>query len=143
MKISFHIIALVLAVTSSVLAQEYGEITGKIIDADYKSELPGAKIEIIGTGLMAETDINGFFKLTNVPDSTYTVQITMMGYQPLTLGNIKVSKNETTILKKIKMQVDKRFILKKEKRLSKRVKHDQTQTIHIIPAEEIEHTPKK
>ncbi|MDP2807586.1 MAG: carboxypeptidase-like regulatory domain-containing protein [bacterium] len=140
MKVTFFIIALVVAITNSVFAQEYGKIEGTIIDDKTKEPIIGAVINIFGTALGANTGLKGYFMITNVPESTYTVQAKQMGYKSRIKEKVKVLKNETTILN-IKLKKDV-FVETHHYQPSK-VKTDQTQTIHIIPAEKIEHTPKK
>lgn len=142
MKVIFYISAVILAFISSALAQEYGKIAGTIIDAKTKEPISGAVIMVNGTALGANSDFKGYFIINKVPDSTYTVRIYDMGYKTVIKKKVKVKKHETTILKVKLIEEEILYDSGEHNQLGK-VKHDQTQTIHIIPANEIEHLPAK
>jgi hypothetical protein len=140
LKAIFYIIALIIAVFNSALAHKYGKIEGTIIDDKTKEPIMGAVINIFGTALGANTGLKGYFIIANVPESTYTVQVKQMGYKSRIKEKVKVLKNETTILN---MKLKKDVFVEIHHYQPSKVKTDQTQTIHTIPAKEIEHTPAK
>jgi TonB-dependent receptor len=57
------------------------QISGRVLDADEGLGLPGANIIIIELQRGAATDADGDFRLTGVPDGTYTLRVTYLGYQ--------------------------------------------------------------
>ena len=54
--------------------------------------VPGARVEILGTGRVAETDAQGRFRIEGLPDGDFTAEATALGYTGQTLG---VSPNPT------------------------------------------------
>lgn len=73
-----------------------GKLVGVVIDADTKEPLPGAVVTVLGTTMGANTDLDGRFIIVNVPVATYSVQARMMGYDPMTVTNVKVIMDLTT-----------------------------------------------
>ncbi len=73
-----------------------GKLVGVVIDADTKEPLPGAVVTVLGTTMGANTDLDGRFIIVNVPVATYSVQTRMMGYDPMTVTNVKVIMDLTT-----------------------------------------------
>ncbi len=68
---------------------EYGRITGKVVD-ETGSPLPGASVMLTGTNLGTTTDSNGNFVLS-VPEGTYTVTVSFIGFKKLEYPDIKVT----------------------------------------------------
>lgn len=58
-----------------------GKITGKISDVQTGEALPGANVLLKGTSLGASTDINGEYTIINVPDGSYTLRVSYVGYK--------------------------------------------------------------
>jgi TonB-dependent receptor len=56
-------------------------IKGTIYDATTETALPGANIEVKGTGIGAATDLDGVFIMRNVPSGKQTLIVTYIGYQ--------------------------------------------------------------
>ncbi len=75
-------------------------IRGKIADTDSESPLFGVTIFIPGTDpiIGAVTDINGTFRLTNVPVGRVSLQVNYLGYESQTLPNISVTSGKEVIL---------------------------------------------
>ena len=127
-------------VACNVFAGTTGKITGIVIDYEIREPLPGVVITILGTAMGTNTDIDGRYTIINAPMGIYSVQAKINGYKSRIKEKVKVLKNETTILNiMLKPEIDTKGRCWRPNK----VKYDQTQTIHIIPAEEIEHTPKK
>jgi len=53
-------------------------------------------VAILGTSLGAASDKDGQFLIKDVPSGVYTIQITSMGYEPITLRNIELIQGQTT-----------------------------------------------
>ncbi len=81
------ILTLLFAVVS--LAQT-GKVGGKIVDRETNQPLIGANVLVVGTSLGAATDVNGEYTISNIPPGTYTLRATYLGYQEVSLENIKV-----------------------------------------------------
>ena len=81
------------------LYASFGNIYGEIIDIDTHQPLPGANIIIENTDLGAGADVNGFFKIKNIPSGSYTVTISMIGYSPISRTNVNIYSDRQTPLK--------------------------------------------
>ncbi len=82
---------------SSLAMAQTGTITGRIID-EGSQPLPGASVTVKGTTVSTGTDVDGNFKLSNVPAGKQVLVATFIGYvsaeQAITVGpgnNISVS----------------------------------------------------
>lgn len=94
---SIAAVALCLAMTGGMaLAATTGKLVGVVIDADTREPLPGAVVTVLGTSMGANTDLDGRYIIVNVPVGTYSVQSKMMGYDPMTVTNVKVIMDLTT-----------------------------------------------
>ncbi len=65
---------------SSLAFAQFGSITGKIVDNVTGEELPGANVYIVELEKGASSDINGDFTISAVPNGTYNVRVTYIGY---------------------------------------------------------------
>src|ERR1700760_1029893 len=63
-----------------VMAQS-GTISGRITD-EINQPLPGATVQVKGTTNSAATDVNGYYKLVNVPGGQQTLTFSFVGYKP-------------------------------------------------------------
>ncbi len=82
----------VLLLTANVLFA--GTISGKIADADNQDPLIGANVILEGTNMGAATDMEGYFKITNVPEGRYTLFVSYIGYQTKQLTNLEIGADE-------------------------------------------------
>ena len=82
----------------SLLGQQTGSLSGKVIDAATGEELPGVNILLKGTYHGAATDINGNFNLTNISVGSYNVDVSLIGYKTFQFTGIKIETNKTTQL---------------------------------------------
>jgi TonB-dependent receptor len=65
--------------TGMVMAQTI--ITGRVVDAETGSFLPGANVQLVRTNYGAASDRAGVYKIPNVPPGEYTLRVTYMGYE--------------------------------------------------------------
>ena len=93
----FFVTLFFLGIGTGILAQT-GRIKGNVLDADTKEALIGASVAIQGTTLGAATDLNGDYKILNVPPGTYTLEASYISYQPVTKQQIVVEKGKETIV---------------------------------------------
>ena len=80
-----------------VLAQT-GTIAGTVVDGGFGSGLPGASVLVQELGTGAATDIDGNYRVQNVPVGTYTVQFSFIGYGTQTVTDVAVTAGETVEL---------------------------------------------
>ena len=78
------------------MAQSYGKIVGVVVDAETGDPLPGANVYLEGTTLGASTDVDGTYVILRVPPGTYNVVVEYIGYQKMTVQNVKVQTDLTT-----------------------------------------------
>ncbi|QQS37892.1 MAG: TonB-dependent receptor [Ignavibacteriales bacterium] len=94
LNISPILLLLTLLITHSVYAQETGTISGTIVDKQNGEPLIGANILLEGTSIGAATDINGIYRITNVPVGSYNLIASMIGYTKMTVTNVDVTGKE-------------------------------------------------
>ena len=75
-------------------------VRGTIIDTDNKLPLIGATVIIIGTDPLigTATDVNGNFRLENIPVGRIAVKISYLGYDPKTISDIVVNSGKEVVL---------------------------------------------
>ncbi len=71
-------ILMVLVLPLALFAQN--TITGNVTDAKTGKSLPGANVVVGGTTMGAAADVDGYFVIENVPDGTYTLTTSVIGY---------------------------------------------------------------
>lgn len=79
-----------------VLMAQTGKIAGKATDLETREPLIGASVRIVGSTLGASTDINGNYVILNVPIGSLTLECTYIGYQKITISNVRVQSNQTS-----------------------------------------------
>lgn len=85
--------------SSSIIAQDYGVITGKLTDKETAGEpLPFANVLIKGTTKGTTTDFDGNYTLDNVAAGTYTIEFSFVGYQTVEKVNVEVPAGGTVTL---------------------------------------------
>lgn len=87
---SLLLLALTLAVSGPLAAQETGRIVGRVIDAGQGGPIAGAVLEVVGTTVRAQTAIDGRFTLANVPAGSVAVRARYIGFQPKVVEGITV-----------------------------------------------------
>jgi len=80
---------LIFALTYSVCQQT--SLTGKITDKSSGDPLIGANVVIAGSGINtgAATNFEGDYKVQNIPEGSYEIKITYIGYSDYK-GNIEI-----------------------------------------------------
>ncbi|TKJ41025.1 hypothetical protein CEE37_05000 [candidate division LCP-89 bacterium B3_LCP] len=91
---------LILLIPAILLANS---ISGIIYDSDSKEPLLGANITLVGTRLGAATDLNGIFKIKDVPPGSYDLEVSMIGYEThvfnIDISQIRESKLNIELVK--------------------------------------------
>ncbi|MEM1328237.1 MAG: carboxypeptidase-like regulatory domain-containing protein [Bacteroidota bacterium] len=98
MKIILSLITTLLFVFP-LLAQT-GVIKGTILDQQSEMPIIGATVQLMNgeTNAGTTTDIDGYFRLTEVPLGRNVLQVTYVGYAPQTLPNIEVTSGKEVVL---------------------------------------------
>ena len=73
-----------------------GRIKGKVTDLSTGEALVGANVIVVGSSFGAATDVNGDFVIMNLDAGQYTVKASYLGYQSITITNVRVSLDLTT-----------------------------------------------
>jgi len=73
-----------------------GRIKGKVVDANTKEALIGANVVVVGTSQGAATDSRGEFVVMQLDPGVYTLKASYVGYQTVTMSNVRVSSELTT-----------------------------------------------
>lgn len=94
-RIIFVSVALLLCV-SLVYGGTTGKIAGRVVDKSSGEPLPFANIIVVGTTMGTVTDLNGDYFIINIPPGTYDIQARMMGYNDITVKNVKVDIDQTS-----------------------------------------------
>jgi len=84
-----------------VLGQKFTQtVRGTITDADSKLALPGVSVVIVGSNpvIGIASDVNGAFRLENIPIGRINLQFSYIGYEPTTLSNIEVNSGKEVVL---------------------------------------------
>lgn len=89
------ILYIFLSFAADLIAGTTGKIAGRATD-NTGASLPGANIIIDGTTLGAATDIDGYYTILNVPPGVYTVRASMVGYQSVSVQEVRVNIDQTS-----------------------------------------------
>jgi len=89
-------VVVALLLPAALFAGTTGKVKGKVTDREAGEPLPAANVTVVGTTLGTATDLNGEYVILNVPAGTYSVRATYIGYQAITISNIKVRADLTT-----------------------------------------------
>jgi len=70
--------------------QNNGALSGRVIDAKTGEPLIGASVFLQGTDLGTATDVDGTFRISNIPFKTYNIEASYVGYTSSTRFNIVI-----------------------------------------------------
>ncbi|ETN93787.1 TonB-dependent receptor [Zhouia amylolytica] len=92
------LVLLFLAVTTLTMAQNNaGSVVGKITDKELNNDpLPFANVQVNGTTKGTTTDMDGLFEIGSIPPGTYSVTISFVGYETVTIPNVKIEGGKVT-----------------------------------------------
>jgi hypothetical protein len=83
------------ATPGAIGVQDYGSVTGRVMDARTQKAIAGAYVSI---GIVTRTtDSGGGFTLTMIPEGTQTISATAGGYTTTTV-QVAVVKNQQTVV---------------------------------------------
>jgi len=91
---SFWIAVLMLSVGISLIAQTTGRLSGRVID-NKRNPVAYANVFLQGTNNYASTDDRGRYNIINITPGTYTLVVSMVGFQSYQMTNVRISVDET------------------------------------------------
>ena len=98
MRSFIKLIFIVLLSSSAIYAGDTGKLNGFIKDKETNEALIGANAVVLGTTHGAASDVTGFYFINNIPPGTYSIKISMIGYQTIVFENVKIMADLTTEL---------------------------------------------
>lgn len=104
MKISFLFLITILFGSSSLLAQTEDAfkqtIRGTVVDEDSQSPIIGANILIVASNplLGTTTDLDGNFRIENVPVGRHNIHFSYLGYEDKVLSNLLIGSGKELVL---------------------------------------------
>ncbi|MEQ9467602.1 MAG: carboxypeptidase-like regulatory domain-containing protein [Ekhidna sp.] len=102
MKRSKAILITILGILTSIVSFAQNQtVKGIILDAQAEYALIGATIQLVGSDPIqgAVADVNGEFRIENVPVGRQTFAVTYIGYKSITLPNVLVTSGKEVILR--------------------------------------------
>jgi len=91
---AFLIICFTLGISNG-FTQVTGNLSGRIVDATTQTPLAYASVFVEGTNIGTTSDVEGKFRLFNIPVGIQTVKSTYLGYQEFT-QEVEINRNQTT-----------------------------------------------
>lgn len=95
-RVICYIITAGLLMLNAAQAGTTGKISGRIYDSQSGESLAGANITIEGMHTGAASDLDGYYYLINIPPGKYDLNVTYLGYQPVTISGVFVMADHTT-----------------------------------------------
>jgi hypothetical protein len=93
----FYVLFLILLTPFYIVAQTGGSIRGFIYDEASGEPVMFANVILHKTTYGSSTDVNGYFIINKIPEGSYTLQVTFLGYDTL---NLPVDVRENAIITK-------------------------------------------
>jgi hypothetical protein len=93
---------LVVLIGSNLKAQTLTQtLRGTVTDKISETPLPGAAVVLVGSNPLVgtTTDVDGNFKLTNVPVGKQSIKVTYLGYKEMVVPNITVNSGKELVIK--------------------------------------------
>jgi hypothetical protein len=126
----------------TVFAQSTGKIAGLVVDQATGEPLPDVNITIDNTLFGANSDLDGYFVILNVPVGEYTVRASFIGYQEVAVEQSRVSAGITTNinfdLTETPLELDEVIVITGARPL---VEKNITQSYSLVTSDEIEQIP--
>jgi TonB-dependent receptor len=95
-KLKVYISILLSALAISVQAQQSGIIRGRILDSDNLS-MPGATVFLESINKGTVSDNYGYYTITGIPEGTYDLSVSYIGYNP-GKKQVSVESGKTTVV---------------------------------------------
>ncbi len=98
-KVGIYFITIMLGISAN--AQNLTQIMkGRVFDKESQISLPGANVIILSVNpvIGSVSDIDGNFRIENVPIGRYNIQISYIGYEPVTIPEILVGSGKEVVI---------------------------------------------
>lgn len=83
------------------LAAQTGSLTGRVTDGATGTPLPGARIDLVNTAGQSSgssiSDREGQFRLASVPSGSYTLVVTLIGYENRRIEGVQIMAGQTSM----------------------------------------------
>ena len=93
-----HSLFIISFLSSFALGGSTGKIAGVVKDKKTGDPIIAANVRLEGTTLGCTTDIDGKYFMINVPPNDYNLEVTMMGYIPSKITEVRVRGDLTTTI---------------------------------------------
>lgn len=80
---------------STATAQDTGSIAGVVIDGDFGDSLIGANVVLEGTLLGTSTDLEGRYRIDDIPVGVYTFKYSYIGFQTTYVADVEILNGKT------------------------------------------------
>jgi len=84
------LLSALLLLVADTLAAQSGRIVGRVIDSETGEPIPGARVALVGAGLMATSTVSGRYTLEGVPAGLRAVEVRFIGCASKTVSEIRV-----------------------------------------------------
>ena len=92
----FIMLTFVAGATACLFGGTTGKIAGKVIDANTQEPLVGANVVVVGKGWGGITNADGEFFILNVSPGSYSLRVSMIGFEVVTKTSVQVTSDRTT-----------------------------------------------
>jgi hypothetical protein len=75
-----------------------GTIEGIIVDAQTRETMVGATVMLEGTSTGTTANLNGEFRLSNIPEGNVNLRVSFISYEPLVIEKIRIERGKTITL---------------------------------------------
>jgi hypothetical protein len=90
MRTPFRFFFFPLLLCTIAASAQKATLSGTVVDGQSKETIPAAVVNIVETNQSVITDIDGLYLIRSIPAGTYTVKISYLGYQTLTVTGIEI-----------------------------------------------------
>ena len=97
-----HLLVVLFCLATSLAFSQNGTIRGTVFEGTIGESVIGANILVKETSAGAVSDLDGKFTI-NIEPGTYSLQVTYIGFQELTIEGVEVKANEVTLLGDIRI----------------------------------------
>jgi outer membrane receptor for ferrienterochelin and colicin len=141
MRTFITLVLLLLLPVALALAGTTGKITGRVSEKGTGASLPGANVLVVGTNLGAAASGDGGYVILNVPPGVYDLRVTLIGFAPMLVKDVRVVVDQTTLidarLEASSVELGE-VVVRAERPM---VQKDMTATSYIVTSEQMQMLP--
>ncbi len=94
----YGLILSILTLTNLLNAQKTGVVRGVIKNKQTQETIVGATVTVEGTQLGAAADLDGNYRISNVPVGSYNLKASIVGYKPQSKFNVSVTSGNDQVI---------------------------------------------